>query len=79
MPGFAEIEKNPVSPYSLNLGGAISPKFIGGGVSEAPCFTVFPGSRPLNSLKTLTSLNKEVRAFKGGYGLQGLGGEIVIP
>ena len=37
-----------VSPYPLNLGGAISPLNFGGGVSETPCFTVFSGGRPLN-------------------------------
>ena len=38
----------PVSPYPLNLGGAISPLNSGGGVSETPCFTVFSGVHPLN-------------------------------
>ena len=38
----------PVSPYPLNLGGAISPLNFGGGVSEAPCFIVLSGDRPLD-------------------------------
>ena len=35
-----------VSPHPRNLAGAISPQHFGGGVSEAPCFTVFSGGRP---------------------------------
>ena len=33
----------PVSPYPLNLGGAISTPKFWGGVSKTPCFTVFSG------------------------------------
>ena len=36
----------PVSPYPINLGGAISPPKFRGGASEAPCFIVFFGGGP---------------------------------
>ena len=38
----------PVSPYVLNLWVPFHHLNFGGGVSEAPCFIVFSGGRPLN-------------------------------
>ena len=45
---FPSFSAYPVNPHPLNFGGAIHPLNLGSGVSEALCFTVSSGGRPLN-------------------------------
>ena len=62
----ADILSNlPCQPIPPKFRGMVSPPKCWGGVSEAPCFTVFSGGRPLN-------LGGEIVTPKfRGYGLTG--------
>ena len=45
----------PVSPYPLNLRGAISPPSFWGWSVRNPFFTVFSGGRPLNTVGAIVT------------------------